>query len=387
MTLGLLCNICGGALGRHIFEARSRRSLTSLCTLRDGRVRVWHCDACGHLQGEPLADERHYYETEYRILLNDVEEDQIYEIADGTPVYRADHQTRTLLEKLSLPNNATLLDYGCAKGTMASRLRSHRPDLNVCLFDISPLYRDHWQSVVSDDCQAVGDAPLEWTQKFDFVTTFFALEHVAAPVATVRKMAALLTDRGTLYGIVPDVFGNVADLVVCDHVNHFTASSLHRLLAGAGFASISIDDKAHRGALVFLASRYGKRATPPDLDAVAARARFLASHWKRVDDRIHSVEKSLRGKPFAIYGAGFYGSYVLNAMDDVGGVRVVLDASPFRQGESLFGIPIIRPELLPRDVCDVVIALNPATARQAVDGMSWLKSRGIRPIFLDGDAT
>jgi ubiquinone/menaquinone biosynthesis C-methylase UbiE len=381
------CNVCDSPLGTPLYEAPSGGSLTSLCERREGQVRVWRCAHCGHLRGEPLQDERRYYQDDYRILLDHDDEDQIYEVRDGHITYRTDHQVRTLLDRLSLPPGARLLDYGCAKGSMPARLLALRPDLQVHLFDVSSMYREHWRRLVPDDRQAVDETPGAWRERFDVVTSFFALEHITQPVETVRKVAALLSDHGTFYGIVPDTFGNMADLVVIDHVNHFTPPSLHRLLHDAGFRHVVIEDQAHRGALVFRASRAGAPTPVPAADTSAAQAERVASHWRGMNERIHRAEDTLQGRPVAVYGSGFYGAYILTAMRDTSHVRCVLDASPFRQGRRLFDLPILAPEAMPEEVHDMLVGLNPIIARRSVSEMSWLRGRTVRPLFLDGEAS
>lgn len=111
------CNICHTKLGAPLYEASSDYALTSLCELRLGRVRIWLCPTCGHLRGEALPDTHNYYDSNYRILLDHEDEDQIYLVEGERIVYRTEHQVNTLLSKLDLPCGTRLLDYGCAKAS------------------------------------------------------------------------------------------------------------------------------------------------------------------------------------------------------------------------------------------------------------------------------
>ncbi len=379
----MLCNICGSPLGTPVYEALAGSSLTSLCERRDEQVRVWFCEGCGHLRGECLRDERHYYQVDYRILLDSDDEDQIYEVRDGHITYRTDHQIKTLQNRVDLSFNAKLLDYGCAKGSMVVRLLAARPDLQVHLFDVSPIYRERWRHIVPDNQQAVVDTPTDWLGRFDVVTSFFALEHISEPLDTVRRVASLLTPEGVFYGIVPDTFGNVADLVVIDHVNHFTSPSLHRMLRDSGFRQIVIENDVHRGALVFRATKSGELSPMPVINSLDSQVASLASYWQSVNDSISHAEANLAGRSAAIYGSGFYGTYILNSLRNPNAVRCILDVSPFRQGKSIFGTPIVAPESLPLNVHDLFIGLNPAIARSSVEEMQWIKDRSVRVVFLD----
>jgi SAM-dependent methyltransferase len=378
------CNVCRTPLGDPIYDAGSDRALTSLCETRPGHTRVWSCVNCGHLRGEALDDTDRYYESGYRILLDQDDEDQIYEVHGDRIVYRTDHQVSTLTAKLALPEGALLLDYGCAKASTPQRLLGQRPDLQVHLFDVSAMYTAHWDRFVAPERRAIHHTPPQWQGRFDAVTSFFALEHIPDPGDTVGKVARLLKADGVFYGIVPDTFGNVADFVVVDHVNHFTASSLHALLRRAGFASIEIDAAAHRGALVFVARKQGPHTPCPDVQDALQRSHELARYWAGLETRIAEAERAAGGAPAAVYGSGFYGAYIASTLRSTQPLRCFLDRSPFQQGKTLFGKPVLAPEQLPDDVRTLYVGLNPAIARAAMQQMDWLRARGVQLVYLDG---
>jgi SAM-dependent methyltransferase len=377
------CNVCDGPLGPPIFDAGSDRALTSLCELRTGCVRVWSCGTCGHLRGEALPDTSEYYESAYRILLDQDDEDQIYDVQDAKIIYRTEHQIATLLGKLQLPDGALLLDYGCAKASTPKRLLSQRPDLKVHLFDVSEMYRPHWNRFANIERCAVHHTPAHWEQHFDVVTSFFALEHIPEPRRTVAHIASLLNDEGVFYGIVPDTFGNVADFVVIDHVNHFTAPSLHRLLRDAGFQEISIDATAHRGALVFTARKAGTPTPVASPTQTLADAQALARYWATLSERIRSAEVRRGDLPAAVYGSGFYGAYIASTVQRPELIWCFLDRSPFQQGKTLFGKPVVAPEQLPGAVRTLYVGLNPAIARAALVSMEWPHQDQMELIYLE----
>jgi len=380
------CNICRSPLGEPIYSSRFDTALTSLCEQRPGKVQVWSCPNCSHLCGRPLDQTESYYASEYRILLDHDEEDQIYEVRDGRIVYRTQHQIDVLLDKLALPAGARVLDYGCAKASTPKQLHQARSDLQIHLFDVSDMYRAYWERFVPSERCAVNQTPPEWAGRFDIVTSYFALEHIPRPLETVRKVAALLKEGGTFYLIVPDTFGNVADFVVIDHVNHFTEPSIRQLLGEAGFSDIQVDSQVHRGALVVHARRGAIPAAPPSADSVAAvraQSMQLARFWSDLGARVHDAERRHAGCVWAIYGSGFYGAYIHAMLEDPSRVRCFLDRSPFQQGKTLFGKPIVKPEDLPDDVQVLFVGLNPKIARQTMADMGWLDKRGLTTLFLE----
>lgn len=377
------CNICFTQLDKPLYESSSGKALTSLCELRIGKVEVWLCPTCSHLRGSELPYTKNYYENDYRILLDEEEEDQIYEVKDGDIVYRTDHQALTLLNKIEVESGSRVLDYGCAKASMPRRLLKYNSEIKFYLFDVSSMYESYWEKFLAKERWAIHDLPNSWYGTFDIVTSFFALEHIPEPVDTVCRIVNLLSESGVFYGVVPNVYSNVADLVVIDHVNHFTEASLHFLLRKAGFCSIDIDAQAHRGALVFTARKKGLLSIEPEVHEFKEKSYQLASYWSDLDNRIRLAETENFEQPAAIYGSGFYGAYIASTLQKPDFLECFVDASPYQQGKTLFSYPIVAPEELPSNIRVLYIGLNPNVARTVISNMDWLSKRNISLVFLD----
>ena len=380
------CNVCSNALGAPLYASESARSLTSLCELADTGAQVWSCPQCTHLRSARMPDQVGYYATEYRISLGADDEDQIYEVRGDQVIYRTRHQVDTFFDLVDLPLGALVLDYGCAKAAGPQQILERRPDVAMHLFDVSDMYRDHWKRFVPLEHTAVDLTPDAWQQRFDVVTTFFAIEHMEEPRTVVAAMAALLKTGGTLYGIVPDTFGNVADFVVTDHVNHFTQPSLCKLLASCGFGDVVIDASVHRGALVFTACKGASAlASTISTATVLEQSRRLAGYWQGLGGRLRAAEERLSSTGTAIYGAGFYGSWIASALAYPERMRCFLDRSPFQQGRQRFGKPIVPPDQVPDDIGALYVGLNPAIARQTMAQAPIPARKDLELVFLDGE--
>src|SRR5262245_22404443 len=86
------CTVCTAPLGEAIYRSAERYSITSLCQVLPGQTLVYYCSQCGHLMTPPLPDLTTFYDQDYTILIDSEDEDQLYEVRDGQPVYRYDHQ-------------------------------------------------------------------------------------------------------------------------------------------------------------------------------------------------------------------------------------------------------------------------------------------------------
>lgn len=375
-----LCNICESPLQAPVYDSHSEKSLTSLCQLNPGATQVWFCKNCGHILSNPLAQIEEYYARDYRILLNYEDEDQIYEVVNGDVVYRTDHQLKVLKRKLHLQSGKKILDYGCAKATMAKKLLECTPDLDFYFFDVSDMYHKYWERLTVPEKCAVNNTPTAWMQGFDIITSYFSLEHIPNIRHSVEHIASLLKDDGTFYAIVPDTFGNVADFVVIDHVNHFTNNSVIRLLLDAGFRAIEIDDQSHRGALVIVARKQGELSRISTVSDVQTKVNNLVEFWTGFIARIEQAEMTHTGSS-AIYGSGFYGAFIYSHLKNPSAVQVILDQSPFQQGRMLFDVPIVAPANLPKEINTLYVGLNPKIAYQVISSQEYFNRTDLNIVF------
>lgn len=377
------CRVCGAECGPPVYRAEAP-AITSLSTRLDAPTEAHLCRACGHAQSPDLPDLAAFYDTEYRISLASDAHDQLYEIRDGRPVYRTAKQAELVLAHSAPPQGARVLDYGAAKAATLRALCAARPDLQPHVFDVSEDYRAHWAEWVPDAAQATYRAPAEWAGRFDLVTAHFVLEHVAAPVEAFRDIARLLAPGGRAFVTVPDLLSNPGDLLVVDHVNHFTRPSIARALAAAGLHAEAVLADAFRGAFVIVATPGDANAAAGDVAGTVAAVQRIAAFWRDARTRLLAAAERHGGRPAAIYGAGFYGVFVAAAL--AGRQRLVghLDRNPHVR-ESAPVQPVFDPMDPPEGVELVYAGLNPAIARPVLS--AWLAETGRRYelVFLDGE--
>ncbi len=383
------CNACGSLVVDQIYKSYTKRSLTSLCTFHDGGTDVYFCAGCTHIQSAPLANADAYYDTSYDILVGSAEEDQIYEINEGQKIFRTEHQVETLKQKINLQVSLKILDYGCAKSSTMYALKQQFPSIGVYLFDISDRYMPFWERFVEPGHWATYSIPSRWQQKFDVVTSFFSLEHMTDPQTALQNIHGVLKEGGVFYGVVPNVFTNMADMIVVDHVNHFTADSLAALLHLNGFKQIDVDETSHRGALVFTAVKSpAALANDFSLDdscvfSVRTAALKVSAYWESVGAAIKKFEETINEfDQFAIYGAGFYGAFIASNLRYPERAVCVLDQNPFLQGRDVNGVPVLSPSELPARVKKVLVGLNPAVAKNVIAEVQALHSRDLEYFYL-----
>ncbi len=383
----MTCNICATGLDEPVYE--SETSLTSVFDIFPQPTRVRICRNCGHLQTDEIEDAAAFYDTEYTFLTGSEDEDHIYEVHDGNKIYRTGHQIDVLRRKLELDAATKILDYGCAKSSMMRTLQKDQPALSPFLYDVSDRYVPFWEKFAEPSNWAVYRMPSSWDGYFDVVTSFFALEHITRPAEVVDQIMRLLTPGGVFYGIVPNVLTNSADLIVIDHVNHFTRSSLDCLLTSAGLEVQEIDAEVHRGAFVFIATRpmesTGATWAVNEKEVVeTSRALHgLAEFWSSAAARLRDAEQDTADDgELAVYGAGFYGAFIKSCLLQPERIRCFIDQSPFLQSRGVAGVPVLPPDDLPQDIHKVFVGLNPRHAKEVIENVAAFSGRDLSFIYI-----
>jgi hypothetical protein len=121
-----------------------------------------------------------------------------------------------------------------------------------------------------------------------------------------------------------------------------------------------------------------------DVQDWLSRFQGMASFWSKAAERVRSQEAQLPpGVETAVYGAGFYGAFVVSCLNEPQRVVCHLDQNVYLQGRDLNGRPILSPAQLPEHIQNVWVGLNPTYARQIVSQVGALKARQMSFLFLE----
>lgn len=377
------CNICNQPLGVPVYVSPRSTSVTSNTEILPIPTQVYLCENCGHLITPQLDNLDSYYDTQYNILVESDDEDQLYQSADGQKAFRADFQLDTLLHKLTIPPNTRVMDFGSGKGTTLRRLALQRPDIAYSLFEVSEAYVPFWQKFATPDQWATYTLPEKWNQNFDLVISFYVLEHVADLRESLQGITRVLKDGGIFYFVVPNVYTNIGDFVVVDHVNHFSEDSLRYLLESSSLSVIEVDTTTHDSAFVVTAQKH-----PPALPRTAItpglskQVKQISAYWQGIAGRVGTFEAQHLDEPTAIYGAGFYGTFIATCLNNISSVQCFIDQNPFKQNQAMLDKPIVAPDDLPQNVKTIYVGLNPRKARTTIGAISAWAARDYTYFFL-----
>ena len=247
-------------------------------------------------------------------------------------------------------------------------------------FDVSKAYEKYWGKMAPPERWSTFTLREEWVDHFDIVTSLFSLEHVIDLDDTLRNIHRSLKNDGTFYVLVPNMYDNIADLIVADHANHFSTQSLCYLLQAHGFEVITMSSDDHAAAFTVVAI---KRNPPPktwngdqrsSIEQLRSEVAQMGKYWQNAAAHMHAFEDE-HPEDAAIYGAGFYGTFIATCIRNPSRLKCFIDQNLHLQGKTRIGVPIISPDKLDRSIRTLYIGLNPKIARASINDITEWKDR------------
>ena len=187
--------------------------------------------------------------------------------------------------------------------------------------------------------------------------------------------------------MVPNVYENIADFIVIDHINHFSNNSIRYLLSESGFCDIEIDSLSFNAAFVVKA-RKGKTSSSEviiskKISETKKLAQGFCQFWNSIGTKISVFEEQVAtNREAAIFGAGFYGTYIFSCLENSGNIKCILDQNPLLQNTEKFDLPILNPKDLPESVNVLYIGLNPKNAKKIIEQSSLSNSKNLEIMYL-----
>lgn len=258
-----------------------------------------------------------------------------------------------------LPTLGRALDIGCGSGVTLKALSTQRPGWQLYGQDIDNHGRDYLAAIPNFK-KYYACPPAQIDGEFDLVTLIHSLEHFSSPFSILDQLRPKLSSSGQLFVQVPNALENPFDIVVADHLMHFTPRTLAQLIERAGFKIDIFDTTWVTKELSLLASPAPGIDRASDRYSDFANERFGSSalQWLQsvVDDATTCADES---ENFGIFGTSIAATWLAGSLSEK--VRFFVDEDPSRQGREHLGRPVFAPSRVPSDA-KVFLALVPKIA-------------------------
>lgn len=364
------CHACGaeGLAFDPRFPGLAR--ITSDCQPWPMGGRIGCCPACGLIQ---KAVDAVWLEEIGRIYANYAiyhqgggAEQAVFVGGGGEALERSDRILRCLLEARPLAPQGRWLDVGCGNGAMLRALSRHRPGWSLMGQEINDKYREEIEAIPGVERLQVGPLP-EGEGSFSALSLIHVLEHIPDPVAALKTLRGHLAPGGMLLIEVPHVQESPFDLLIADHVSHFSPKALAGVVEAAGFSveQVVTDWVPKEITLIAtpgMAPSGGRAADPSGAATLAAQLVWLT----RLQER---AQEAAAARPFGIFGTSIAGTWLASQLQ--GRLAFFVDEAASQPGRQHLGLPVYRPAEVEAG-STVFLAFPPAiadkiTARMAQD--------------------
>jgi len=371
------CQICGeqGLELQRGFTALPR--VTSDCKPWPAGGSLAVCLHCGGIQKLPDSQ----WQDEIRQIYGDYE---IYHLSDGaeqvvftTSSGEASPRSRVLVDfvtsSIRLPAKGRLIDIGCGNGAALAGFSKSLPQWELYGNELSDRVLEDLRKIPNFVALYATSDVKTIPGRYDLVSMIHSLEHMPSPLSTLAAAARLLESQGALFIEVPDIETSPFDLLVADHLCHFSLATLRYLASRAGLSATTATTSVLGKEITYL-GHAGHDALPPPAPEEGRRvARATLSWLQSVMDRARAL--SDQGK-FGIFGTSISGMWLYGALG--GRVDFFVDEDPSRIGRHYDGKPIFSPQDAPVGAT-VYVPLTPTVSNKVVARLDGLSARFVAP--------
>lgn len=361
------CDICQSKKVSLIFNFDKPLSITSDLRVWNKEVKVFQCLGCGYIFKRPTKYDLDKIYQSYQLFEDTETRDQAIFIPGLPPRSRSELLIKTLSGFVHLPNSGIFLDIGCNKGFLLREFSSKFPHWSVFGHEASTFYESFVKKIPRFGGFYSGDLG-KIKERFDLISMVHTLEHINNPSKFLSRVRGLLNTDGSLLIQVPNYSLNAFDILVFEHVSHFSSETLEQLLINCGFEVVAKSIQVVPKELTFVSKikngKYNKKLSSTSFLRRVAKdnIKFLKKFEKLVIDAKNK-------KPLVVFGTAEVGILAAGLLDFK--FDFFIDESPWRVGKTHFDIPIKHPKVLkPGD--NVILAVAPIVARYVYS--KWRKS-------------
>jgi 2-polyprenyl-3-methyl-5-hydroxy-6-metoxy-1,4-benzoquinol methylase len=313
-----------------------------------GRLAV--CESCGLVQklldAQWLAEIGEIY-RDYEMYHQSAANDQaVFDPVSGRPAGRCEVLAQRLLESGLLPAAGSLLDVGAGSGAMLAAFSAASRDWRLFGLDLDNRKEPSLKDIPRFE-HLFTVPPEQVTQQFDLLTLIHSLEHFPDPVAMLCTLRGLIAPGGRLFVQVNNVERTPFDLVVADHLSHFSPCTLAYLVARAGLAVDSVrTDWVNKELSLLSAGESSPLALESD-DVPAALARVrrdVAWLGGMIEHARTTAAQAGKGR-FGVFGTSVAATWLASGLGEA--IDFYVDEDPARLDREHLGRPIVTPGKVP----------------------------------------
>ncbi len=371
-TLELPCQVCGRKALNEVPGFTDLDRITSDCRPFKCGGTLAVCGECAAVQkisnDQWLREISEIYQHYNVYSQGGGEEQMVLDPVSGGPKRRSVVLARLLHETNQLPDMGLALDVGCGNGATLRAFSGEFSSWKLYGHDLNAKSLKTLRQIPRFNQFFAGSLE-NIDEKFHLVSMIHSLEHFPNPLSILKVLREKVRDDGYLFVEVCNVEENPFDLLVADHLMHFSPSSLGAISTQAGFATVKLETSWVKKELSLLSNLSRNQSIPLRTDPIQTMSEIAEKViWLRQlkDTALRASEEN---QNFGIFGTSIAATWLANYLGDR--VKYFVDEDPSRTGRPFMGKPVLAPGSVP-DSSTVFIALAPKLASAIRERLSYL---------------
>lgn len=215
---------------------------------------------------------------------------------------------------------------------------------------------------------------------YGFASMIHSLEHFVDPLATLKILRSKILCGGHLFVEVCNVEENPFDLLVADHLTHFSPGTLENIARRSGFTVHEIRTDWIKKELSMLAVA-DQLSTTTKIDVCCTETQRtierIAENVSWLRALIKHAEYTLtRANGFGLFGTSIAATWLASVLGNK--VSFFVDEDPNRIGKEHLGRPVFSPVMVPAGAT-VFMPLAPALSKAISNRLAHLMPNLVLP--------
>ena len=205
---------------------------------------LYQCQACGLIQKYVdinLASEISEIYSQYEIYKTAGGQEQLIFNVDKTAP-RSKFIVDFLKDSAIKSEYGSMIDIGCGNGSMLKSFSLAYPGWTLNGSELRDDGRKDLEKI-NNFHRLYGEDIDQIEEKFDLITLIHSLEHIQNPRDFIKKLLQKLKKNGKILIQVPDYENSIFDVLIVDHISHFTVSTLTNMMSSLGIKVDYISNK------------------------------------------------------------------------------------------------------------------------------------------------
>ena len=228
------CKICSSGNDAEI-NTNFKYFITSDCNITNMQPKHWVCAECGLIQknitDNYLQELQNLY-LDYKIYDQGNSSEQLIFTQDKVPQTRNKVLFDLLNSKIKLNCVGNLAEIGCGFGNFLKAFNSELPRWSLHGYDLSDQYKEIVNAI--PNTRYFKQNFSENDIKYDLIAAIHVLEHLVQPLEFLIDCKNSLSEGGHIFIQIPNIATSTFDLIIADHISHFSELDIKRLASLAG---------------------------------------------------------------------------------------------------------------------------------------------------------